>query len=259
MKKSKYVLCAVFAVIMIVCSVLPAFAKSEYPKPTDKFFVNDFADCISDEDEANMQQLGEQLYYDTKAQVVVVTVDSLNGDSIENYSIGLAREWEIGEKDKNTGVLLLMSKGDRQIRIEVGYGLEGRLTDGKTGRIIDNYAIPYLKENNYSKGLLESYKVLVEEVYAEFGVEGHTEISTENQTAEESSGSKIMNLTAAVIFIIIILMTILRSRSHNSGADFHGGPGGSLGGGGFSGGDFGGGGFSGGGGSFGGGGSSSGF
>ena len=174
MKKSKYVLCAVFAVIMIVCSVLPAFAKSEYPKPTDKFFVNDFADCISDEDEANMQQLGEQLYYDTKAQVVVVTVDSLNGDSIENYSIGLAREWEIGEKDKNTGVLLLMSKGDRQIRIEVGYGLEGRLTDGKTGRIIDNYAIPYLKENNYSKGLLESYKVLVEEVYAEFGVEGHT-------------------------------------------------------------------------------------
>lgn len=77
--------------------------------------------------------------------MVVVTVQSLGGRDIESYSIGLAREWGIGDKDDDSGVLLLLSTGDRQVRIEVGKGLEGSLTDGKSGRILDSYAVPYLK------------------------------------------------------------------------------------------------------------------
>ena len=83
------------------------------------------------------------------AQIVVVTVQSLGGQSIEEYATELFRKFGIGDKEKNNGVLLLCSTGDRLFRIEVGYGLEGRLTDGKTGRIQDEYIIPYLKENDY--------------------------------------------------------------------------------------------------------------
>ena len=104
-------------------------SQDDYPSPTSDFFVNDFASCLTDEDKSTIQALGEELYKKTKAQVVVVTVQSLGGRDIESYSIGLAREWGIGDKDDDSGVLLLLSTGDRQVRIEVGKGLEGSLTD----------------------------------------------------------------------------------------------------------------------------------
>ena len=138
------------AALLLAMLCLPAAAKTEYPKPTTDFFVNDFAGCLSSDDAAYMQSLGEALYKATKAQVVVVTVESLDGESIEDYAIGLGREWGIGDEETDSGVLLLLSSGDREVRIEVGYGLEGRLTDGKTGRILDNYAMPYLRNNDFS-------------------------------------------------------------------------------------------------------------
>lgn len=124
---------------------MTTLAQDDYPSPTSDFFVNDFASCLTDEDKSTIQALGEELYKKTNAQVVVVTVQSLGGRDIESYSIGLAREWGIGDKDDDSGVLLLLSTGDRQVRIEVGKGLEGSLTDGKSGRILDSYAVPYLK------------------------------------------------------------------------------------------------------------------
>lgn len=246
--------------------VLPAFAKTKYPEPTSGFFVNDFANCITAEDEKKMQALGEQLYKQTKAQVVVVTVESLDGKEIEDYSIGLAREWGIGDKDDDSGVLLLLSTNDRQIRIEVGKGLEGKLTDGKTGNIIDKYAKPYLSSNDFSRGLYEGYNILVQEVYSEFGVEGYTGVSEDYDT--ENSKSK-TSIISTIIFIILIVVVISakggrggRGRGVFIAPMFFGGGRGSnssnddFSGGGFGGG-FGGGGFGGGGGGFGGGGSSS--
>ena len=73
-------------------------SQDDYPSPTSDFFVNDFASCLTDEDKSTIQALGEELYKKTKAQVVVVTVQSLGGRDIESYSIGLAREWGIGDK-----------------------------------------------------------------------------------------------------------------------------------------------------------------
>ena len=93
-------------------------SRDDYPSPTSDFFVNDFASCLTEEDKSTIQALGEELYEKTKAQVVVVTVQSLGGRDIESYSIGLAREWGIGDKDDDSGVLLLLSTGDRQVRME---------------------------------------------------------------------------------------------------------------------------------------------
>ena len=229
-------------------------AQDDYPSPTSDFFVNDFASCLTDEDKSTIQALGEELYKKTQAQVVVVTVQSLGGRDIESYSIGLAREWGIGDKDDDSGVLLLLS------------------TDGKSGRILDSYAVPYLKNSDYSTGLRECYKKLVEEVYSEYGVEGYTSIDDTDIGDYSSSDSGNEKIDLAVIIIITVLVLIIsilpgriiRKAIYHGGGDYHGGGGfygGGFGGhssGGFSGGSSSGG-FSGGGGGFSGGGSSRGF
>lgn len=261
---------AILAVVVLcLTAMVPAFAKTDYPSATSNFFVNDFANCIDAEDEQKIQTLGKQLYKQTKAQVVVVTVESLDGKSIEDYSIGLAREWGIGDKDNNSGVLLLLSTSDREIRIEVGKGLEGKLTDGKTGRILDNYAIPYLKDNDFSQGLYESYNVLIQEVYSEYGVEGYTGVQSSGSSSLSQSRSVVSMIFSAIVIVLIVILTLARRHGGGGGRGtfiapmFFGGGGsndnddfGGFGGGGFGGG---GGGFSGGGGGFGGGGGSRGF
>lgn len=262
MKRFIAVFCA--AALFILLSV-PAFAASKYPEPTEQFFVNDFADCISDEDEKAMFNMARALYEQTKAQVVCVTVESLDGQDIRQYGLGLGREWGIGEKDKDTGVLLLLSTSDREIDIEVGYGLEGALPDGKTGRILDKYAIPHLKDDDFSTGLREAFTVLVNETATELGVtvDGYTPMEDDEENDE--IGSKGAFIAFLISFIIaLILIRIGRFISKGNRGNYYGGFGGGFHGGGFhgggsSGGFSGGGGFHGGGGSFGGGGSSRGF
>lgn len=270
MKKAASFLCALVCLVLLC---LPAAAKTQYPQPTKDFFVNDFADCLNPADAAEMQKIGEALYRATKAQAVVVTVSSLDGESIEDYGYDLANAWGIGEEQADSGVLLLLSTGDRQVRIEVGKGLEGRLTDGKTGRILDNYAIPHLKNNDFSTGLLEAYKAIVSEVYAEYGVtpsDGSFEAYDVPEEYADEDIQDIFGFMGTVVTLCIVAVLVLISISRGGGGGYRrrryygndfppGGFGGGLGGGHSSGGGFSGGGFSGGGGSFGGGGSSRGF
>ena len=257
--------------------VLPASAaRTEYPEPTSGFFVNDFAGCLNAEDAQEMQALGEALYRATGAQAVVVTVESLDGASIEDYGYDLANGWGIGDESADSGVLLLLSTGDRQVRIEVGSGLEGRLTDGKPGRILDTYAIPYLQVDDFSTGLLEAYKAIVNEVYIEYDMEPSDGYVPIEEDYEITDGD-LARFAGAIfpILTVLVLIFIVATRRHwgggggfsgggfyggYHGGGFSGGGGGGFsggGGGGFSGG--GGGGFSGGGGGFSGGGSSRGF
>src|SRR5699024_7310000 len=81
------------------------------------------------------------------------------------------REWGIGNREKNNGVLILLAVEDRKSRIEVGYGLEGALPDSKTGWIQDEYMLPYFSEDDYSTGILEGYKAILLEIYNEYGIE----------------------------------------------------------------------------------------
>ena len=84
------------------------------------------------------------------------------------YSTNLFRQFGIGDKEKNNGLLILIALEERKSRIEVGYGLEGVLPDGKTGRIQDEYMIPYFKDNNFDEGILNGYKALFKEVANEY-------------------------------------------------------------------------------------------
>lgn len=250
----KYKLGVLLSAVLVFILPLISFA-ADFPKPTSEFFVNDYANVMSREDKDTIMQIGADLYKQTSAQIVVVTVNSLNGYNVKDYALKLGREWGVGDKEKNNGVVLLLSVSDRQVTIQVGYGLEGCLPDGKTGRILDNCAIPYLSENNFSKGLTEAYKAISDSVYKEYNVEPGVAYEIDGNVDEDTLEDIIGYI---IIIVIVILLTLLKGRRRRFFFfPFIGG--GHSGFGGFSGGSRGSGGFSGGGGSFGGGGSSRGF
>ena len=193
------------------------------------------------------------LAYDQSSgnQLVVVTVQTLDGYPIEDWGYQLGRHWGIGEKGKNTGALLIVDKDEHKLRIEVGYGLEGTLTDAISDDIIRNTIVPHFKQGDYAQGIDAG----VDDILTVLG--GGETPSETTQRHEDSS-----HYFFYIILIVFILIRVLVASSlMRSGHSFlglwwllggFGGGGGYRGGGGFGGG----GGFSGGGGSFGGGGAS---
>lgn len=122
--------------------------------------VNDNANMLSPSAKARLRNQLTALEQQTSIQVVVLTIDSLEGNDIESVSHQIASSWGIGQKGKNNGVLLLVSKKDRQVRIEVGYGLEGKLTDAKAGRIIDHIIVPNFKQQNFDAGVMQAINAI---------------------------------------------------------------------------------------------------
>ena len=143
------------------------------PKPSASsgIYVQDYAGVISEPVRNYLQSLGRQLDQKTTSQLVVVTVKNLNGAPLEDYSLKLLRDWGIGNKEKNNGVLMLVSTGDRKSRIEVGYGLEGKLTDSFTGKIQDQYMIPYFRKGTYEEGIAKGYEALAQSIAREYNVQ----------------------------------------------------------------------------------------
>lgn len=212
------------------------------PEPTSEFYCNDFANVLSQSTRTDIIQKAEQLEQDTGIQLVVSTVANMGGADIESYSLEMAREYGIGQKDADNGVLILFALEEREIRVEVGYGLEGVLNDAKVGRMIDQYALDYLRNNDYDEGIYALFLGLLNELGGEGG-----------QPAEEGFPLEIFLPLGLLAFIVIMNIIF-----HNpwGGSGMFGGRrpptfwGGFHGGGSFRGGNFGGG------GSFGGGGAS---
>lgn len=152
------------------------------PTPTNSFYVQDYAGVMNAESKARINNLGGQLAAKTKAQVVVVTINTLQGVPIEDYALGILRQWGVGDKNLNNGVVMLVAIGDKQSRIEVGYGLEGALPDAKVGRIQDDYMIPYFQQGDYDKGIVNGYLAVVGEVAKEYKLELKTGAKPARQT-----------------------------------------------------------------------------
>lgn len=266
----------VLTLTLSLCFTVTAMAI-DLPEPTSEFFVNDFADVIDDEVEDELQAIGASLYSETTAQVVVVTVDSLDGYDVSEYALELGREWGVGSEDADNGVVLLLSVSDRQVTIQVGYGLEGCLPDGKTGGILDQYGVPHFTYDDFSTGLADTYKVLVSTVCKEYGVQLNDNYNLElydyddTNTMVSDVNDETMIILYLVFMVVVLIVLILSAKfgggsnhgggTHYGGGRYYGGHtyrgGFGSGGGSFRGG--GGGGFRGGGGSFGGGGASRGF
>ncbi|WP_322790758.1 TPM domain-containing protein [Sedimentibacter hydroxybenzoicus] len=260
-------LAVMLTALLIITSTVAYGLNIDLPEPTREFYINDFAGLMNDESKNNILKIN--LNYENteeKPQIVVVTVKSMQGLDENTYSVKLFEEWEIGNKGYDNGVLLLLALEERRIKIEVGYGLEGAITDSESGRILDE-SLDYLSEGDYSTGLENIFYNLAIEVNNEYGYNNEDifgDIKVENPYEESSSNyGSLFRLIALIVIIIIIngfgggrgrrrrsvFMPYFMPRFTNFGSGTHiGGFGGRSGGGGFGGGSFGGGGRSGGGG-----------
>lgn len=122
-----------------------------FPSPVG--LVNDFAKVLAPATVTKLETQLQNHQTQTGQEIAIVTVSSLEGQPIENYANELFRAWGIGQKNKDNGLLLLVAPKERQVRIEVGYGLEGIINDGRAGSIIRNQITPYFKQNNYDQGV----------------------------------------------------------------------------------------------------------
>ncbi len=256
MKRVSFLLLAVLCVTLL-CSACTDQVQAASLQPTDRFFVNDFADVMNENDETAVFNAGVALYEKTGAQVVIVTLDSIDGADIDEFGVKLGRAWGIGDAEKDTGILLLLAMEEREVAISVGYGLEGAVTDAQSGLFLDTYALPHFEHDDYSTGLRTTYDALINEVYLEFGMEADPQYVPIEQIEADSEPPAIV-IILMLIFLCAVSVMLRRARRihpaffitptfHHHGGFHHRGGGGGFGG------------FSGGGGSFGGGGSSRGF
>lgn len=227
------VLTAVFIItVSSLMFVSFALAKAQIPKkPAENIYVFDYADLIDSSDEDEMRALAKEIEDKSKAEIVVVTVESLGSYTIEEYANELFNSWGIGDKELNNGVLILVNKenllsGKRgRIRIEVGYGLEGAIPDGKAGRILDEYAIPAFENKEYSKGIRDTFLAVASEVAKEYGlkIEGLSGYGVSDDFTQNDNSSTTVHVKQEekdisgfgvfiVVFLIIIFSLINRRR-----------------------------------------------
>ena len=159
----------------LFASVLGA---ASYPEPTG--YVNDFAKVLDPNTFRQLTVLTKDLETKTSAELAVVTIGSVAPVPLKDYAVGLFNHWKVGKKNKDNGVLLIVAIQDRRVEIEVGYGLEPILTDGRCGEILDRYVVPHFKNNHWSQGILE-------------GAQAITKLISENPAsiAENSSTGRI--------------------------------------------------------------------
>ena len=218
-----------------------------------------------------MENLAEELLQKAGTAVVVATVQTVGDSDPETYANELYENWGIGKKGEDKGVLIFLALQERRVRIETGYGVEGILPDGLVGSILDEYVVPYLKQNDYGKGLLNGMLAVGQIIAKDAGVtlgDGYAPVKTRNQSGpRKSSGYSLVDYLLMTLFFFLtvivpfLLITEMMRRFGRSGGRSGTGFGGSgFGGGGFGGSGGFGGGFGGfGGGSSGGGGASRGF
>ena len=147
------------ALLVLVLGAATLGAQS-FPKPAGR--VNDFANVIDPATEAAIDRQLDQLEQQTSSEMAVATVASLNGMSVEDYAIRLFKEWGIGQAKQDNGVLVVVAPNEREMRIEVGYGLEGVLPDGLAGQVIREEFTPRFRDGDYSGGIQNGVTRLVD-------------------------------------------------------------------------------------------------
>jgi len=241
--------------------------------PRTDHAVHDFAGVILNDDRKAMEDLAREVWDKSKVAIVVVTIKSLEGEALEDLTLRWGREWGIGDKKDNRGILVLVAVGDRKARIENGYGVEEYIPDGLAGQLLDEEALPRFRSGDYSLGLRHLVERLAQLTAKRYGFELTGKISSRVPRAAVGGGIRLLILLVVMILFAggvpsllwLLLLGGRGRRTRRRGPPWYWGGGGGIGGGGFGG--FGGGGGGGmgggfggfGGGSFGGGGASRGW
>jgi uncharacterized protein len=254
---------AVFFTILCLCLVaVPVSHSAGIPERPLKYVV-DLAGILDDATENRLNGYLQELEQKTTAQLVILTIKNLEGESIEDFAIKIAHDkWKLGQKGKDNGVLFLISVKDRKYRIEVGYGLEGVLPDSLVGSLGRDLLVPYFRKGDYSNGIFATTLAMANEIAMDSGVKinGMPIVKRGVQPASKGKPAGLFNSIVTIVFLVIMVILFIKNprlflmlllfssmggrRGSWGGGGGFGGGGGSFGGGG--GGGFGGGGASGG-------------
>ena len=183
---------------MLLFFLAPVAEALEVPKLTGR--VNDYANMLSPSTRNRIETFLETFERAESTQIVVLTILSLKGDSLEDFSIRVAEKWQIGQKDFDNGAILLVSKADRKMRIEVGYGLEGKLTDMVAGRIIRNIIVPEFRSGRFDQGIANGVNAMVAAVRGEF------------KSLPQKKTARRRKTDFGALFIPLIVVVLLVSR-----------------------------------------------
>ncbi|MCQ6279260.1 YgcG family protein [Bacillus sp. EB600] len=206
------------------------------PTPSGDIYVQDFAHILNEAEKTELINLGRSIEDQTTAQVAVLTVPTIGNKTIDQFANEAFRQYGIGNKKENNGVLLVLAMKERKVRIEVGYGLEGRIPDGKAGRILDESATPYLKKQQPNRAVVETYKALTKEVLAEYGKGDVGKKTTQDKGVGIPTWLIFLGIAVLVVVDFIFfggtLTRLLLFMFFRGGGGGGGGSGGSRGGGG---------------------------
>ena len=188
--------------LLITATLVVPVAVFGYTNPgTPIGFVNDFADIFTDEQENALNIKLSNFEKESSNEIVVVAIQNLGEDTIENYAVELYAEWGIGKEKNDNGVLLLIAKEDREMRIEVGYGLEGALTDLQSYQIIENYLVPNFKQEKYYEGVDSAVEVIMSATKGEY--------EAINKVGTVKNGFDFQNVIFLAVFGFLWLTTLL--------------------------------------------------
>jgi uncharacterized protein len=195
--------------VLLISTV--AGAKAKYPEPQG--YVNDFAAVLTSAERQPLEALLNRLRARTGAEVVVVTLPSINDEPISTVANDLFKEWGVGQKGKDNGLLFLIAPNDRRMWIEVGYGLEPILNDARTGRIQDDYVLPDVRAGHLGAGIIKGTEALVQAV-AEHHKLSPEDLDLEPLAVPEATATSEPSFFKKLIqFLFIIFLVILFIRN----------------------------------------------
>lgn len=186
-----------FLVIGLLICIFWVPSLSALEVPALKGRVNDHAAMLSAATRQQLEDILSRLEQTDSSQIVVLTIPSLGGEVLEEFSLKVAGKWKIGQKGFDNGAILLIAQKDRKLRIEVGYGLEGSLTDLMAGRIIRNVIVPQFKAGNFDQGIIDGVQAMIGVVRGEYQ-------APEKSPKKKDSSPGFGGLIAFVFFISML-------------------------------------------------------
>jgi len=178
-------------------------AAQQYPQP--RGYVSDFAEIIPASEESRISSLCAQVEEKTTAEIAVVTMPDIGGESEELYATELFQRWGIGKKGRDNGILLFLALAERRFRIETGYGLEGLLPDGRLGQIADEKMMPFFRQGRYGHGFYSGAAAIAEIIAVDAGVQLSLE-SPPPSPPPEDGGRQAFRIPVLLIILIIFMI-----------------------------------------------------
>lgn len=185
--------------LILIFIFLPTWVQALEVPPL-RGYVNDYAEVISPGVKERLEGELKAFEQSDSTQVVILTIPSLQGETVEEFGIKVAEAWKVGQKNKDNGIILLIAKQERKIRIEVGRGLEGRLTDLLAGRIINLVITPRFKRGDFDGGVMAGVSALIDATRGEFKAE-------ERPPVKKTRGFHSFLIFALAGFVVLLLVS----------------------------------------------------